>query len=111
MTMKAYCAQVTDINVCIIVFAESANKAKSTALSFEPYGDCKYTDIRVKRIPELDRFYSGNPYTDYWQDLEVRKILIEKFGWYCLYPFREECERCQLCEEYERIKEEMENDD
>lgn len=107
--MKAYMVQTDWTEQCDIVFAETANKAKSAALGRGICEDVDYIDIHVKRLPEIDKFYKGVQYDEYfWRDLEVRKILIEKYGWYCLYPFHEECERCQLCEEYEQIKEEIE---
>lgn len=99
--MKAYKVwdEKAEENYCDVVFAESANKARQSAVG---RGSCEwadYIDIRAKRLPLLDKLYKGKTYGD-WYDMELRKVLVEQYGWTCIEPDRAECERCKLCEDW-----------
>lgn len=81
--MKAY--QITEgyyADWAFVVFAESANKAKSIGLGLFRYADydCRYIDIKAERMPLLDRFYKGEEEIDY-DNPEVKRILVEEYGW------------------------------
>ena len=80
---KAY--QITEgyyADCAFVVFAESANKAKSIGLGLFRYAnyDCRYIDIKAERMPLLDKFYKGEEEIDYYNP-EVKKILVEEYGW------------------------------
>lgn len=108
--MKAY--KVYD-NYCnepstIIVFAETVNQAKKTAMSAPEMECADYIDLRVKRAKQLDKYYDGNDYWD-WNDMKYREILVKEIGMYCLDPDMTECEKCsakEYCSEYEYLMDE-----
>lgn len=57
--MKAYIAhdKNRDEPLTLVVFAETPGKAKAYAANCEEFDCYSFTDIRVKRCPNLDRFY------------------------------------------------------
>lgn len=103
--MKAYLAW--DVNSCdncsTVVFAENASKARQQAFHSETCEDASYTDIRVKRFPEMDGHYRGVGEID-WYNPEDRKALAA-LGWSCFEPAEWECSSCpakELCRETEK---------
>lgn len=100
--MKAY--KVWDAkaeeNYCDVIFAESENQAKTLAVGSGCCEWADYIDVRAKRLPKVDKLYKGKIYGD-WYDMELRKVLVEQYGWTCIEPDYEECIRCQLCEGWE----------
>lgn len=55
--MKAWEAHSEYSEGSVVVFAESANKAKQIAIKTEELCDEQYTDIRVNRLPKIDHFF------------------------------------------------------
>lgn len=57
--MKAYIAHDKnhDEPLALIVFAESPGMAKAYAANCDGFDCYGFTDIRVKRCPNLDKFY------------------------------------------------------
>ena len=95
--MKAYKAWVYYGEVISVVFAETRNQAKVSALSCDCCEDAKYTDIRVHRMEALDHLYKGKSEMD-WYDDETRLLLVRDFGWSCIEPSWE-CDSCN-CKKY-----------
>ncbi len=91
--MKAY--QAWDAGSCencsTVVFAETAQAAKVIAQRTETCEDAAYTDIRVKRLPEMDGHDRGRSEIE-WYDPEDRKALVA-LGWACLETSWE-CDTC-----------------
>ena len=75
-----------------VVFAESASKAKMIALYSDACEDARFTDLRVKRLPEMDKHYRGYSEVD-WDNPEDRKALVA-LGWSCLEPETWQCAAC-----------------
>jgi len=48
----------------ICVYAENHGKARSEVWHKGVFGKIDYTRIRVQRIPEFDKFYSGESFAD-----------------------------------------------
>lgn len=101
--MKAYRAWDENCyeNYSTVVFAENAAKAKAIALTSDACEDARFTDIRVKRLPEMDKHYRGLPEVDWYND-EDRKALVA-LGWHCYEAESWECAGCvakEICEEY-----------
>lgn len=94
---KAYKVyDVTSDDGCsTVVFAENAGKAKSLALSTNTCEDSSYTDIRVLRMPMLDKYYRSGKTEMNWYDPKDRIALV-KLGWRCSYETYdyEECKTC-----------------
>lgn len=110
--MKAY--RVTDregySEFSVIVFAESAGKAKAAALGTDefPMGDWSFTDMSARRVPELDPFYRGK-YRMEWEDMEDRVVMVRYAHCYCHPDYVDlndckECKATEWCEQYERVK-------
>ena len=107
--MKAYI--VSDRNgdkgTCLVVFTETAGKAKAYGAHSEEFCDYGFTGIRANRCRELDRFYKGRSEMD-WYDDEDRAAMVQYANFYCSYeydPADLECEECpgnKWCRRYER---------
>lgn len=64
----------------IIIFEETRNRAKVLALSYEPeFEDCEYTDIRVNRFPEADKYATYKGSFEICENAEV----FNSLGWGC----------------------------
>lgn len=90
--IKAYCARDKDGDTSTIVFAENATQAKIIAQATDCCGDAPFIDIRVKRVPGLDKLYKGHAEAD-WYDAETRIILVRDYCWRCWEPSWE-CDNC-----------------
>ena len=81
--MKAYSVRDKNSDCFTIVFAESVNKAKVIALHTDACEDSYYTDIRTKRIPDLDKYYRvGKKEMDWFDDAD-RIALVRDAGYSC----------------------------
>ena len=107
--MKAYSVRDKNSDCFTIVFAESVNKAKVIALHTDACEDSYYTDIRTKRIPDLDKYYRvGKKEMDWFDDAD-RIALVRDAGYSCDPEYWEEeyCTRCpakQWCERWQNEK-------
>ena len=95
----------------VIVFAETASKAKKLCLYSDPFDDVDYVDLRVRRFKEYDQYYNpeGDPKID-WSNEEHRVRLVKEFGWRCIERIDSMCEECpakQWCSEWEYMREEQ----
>ena len=97
----------------VIVFAESRGKAISYAIGTDefPKYDWEFTELRARRIPELDKAYRG-AWRMEWDNDDDRLALVRDAGCCCgedaFYP--EDCEQCvgkEYCSRYEEYMEEI----
>lgn len=84
MIMKAYC--VRDVNdyeeVTPVVFAETAKKAIKLAWYItDEFCEVRYIDLRARRFPEADQFYTEGKKELDWNNPEERAFLIAH-GWH-----------------------------
>ena len=110
--MKAYKAwdEYNYEGYSTVVFAENASKARNIAFHSETCEDARFIDIRVRRLPEMDKHYRGLNEID-WYCPADRRALVE-IGWYCLEPESWECEGCpanDICD-YFKEKNDAETD-
>lgn len=91
--IKAYRACEKDGDINTVVFAESANKAKTLACISDCFEGVDYIDIRVQRMPEADKLYKGMCEIN-WDDQDTRITLVRDFHWSCYEPSWE-CDNCQ----------------
>lgn len=103
--MKAWVVKDKFAELCVVAFAPTASKAKSTA-SFE-FEDSEYIDLQAHRLPEADSYYSGNeePYCLDWLDHDDRLFLVKECGFRCedfLWECCEECKANKYCDEYQQ---------
>lgn len=95
--IKAYSCYVgSESDGCTVIFARSRNEARKLALNTETCEDAAYIDVVACRMPDIDLLYRGKVEGD-WDDMQLRKALVEKHGWTCLEPDPEECKVCGLC--------------
>ena len=99
--MKAYNVYSNYIDeYTVIIFAESAGKAKSFALNhtdeFNRWDGNEFTDLRARRRKEVDDCYRGHQYMDFWENDQDRYDLATKLGWHCdeEYIDEDECKEC-----------------
>lgn len=110
MPMKAYIASDRngDIGYSIVVFAETAGKAKMYAANSDMFDAYDFTEIRVNRCKALDCFYNGKTEMD-WMDDDERVAMVRCAGFECsIEVWHPECEHgeCpaqQWCGRYERM--------
>lgn len=109
--IKAYSAsdRKGDTGYSIVVFAETAGKAKAYATQSEKFDEYDFTDIRVNRKKELDRFYKGKREMD-WMDDEDRVAMVRYANYECSYEVchpeceNGECPAQEWCDRYKRMK-------
>ncbi len=111
--MKAWQANSEYSEGSVVVFAETAGKAKQIALKTDELCEESYVDIRVNRLPKIDRFYKeGKTIGDWVEDEDIRLELVKEYNWACLEPTYRECSVC-LAEKYcnySVLEEENKND-
>ena len=108
--MKAYVASDRngDEGTCIIVFAESAGKAKAYTVGTGTFCEYGYTGIRVNRVPMLDKYYHGEPEMD-WSDPDSRIAMVRYANMECSCELSDaecrcdDCPAAKWCGRYERM--------
>lgn len=111
--MKAYCCQNIWEICSTIVFAESAGKARYIAMNSDSIGDdLEFKDVRVRRVPQLDKYYHGLKEMN-WYNSDDRFAMIRFAGFQCnedtFEPY--ECKDCsgkEYCDRYKDYCMEME---
>lgn len=98
--VKAYIA--TDRNgdspYSTVVFAETAGKARACAAGSENFDEYSFTEMRVTRCPELDRFYRGKREMD-WGNMDDRVAMVRYAGFHCADEIYSP--KCEACDAYE----------
>lgn len=109
--MKAYIAQEQiEYTSSTVVFAETPGKARAIAMRSDAmeWYDLSFTEIWVRRAPQMDKYYRGLPEMD-WLDENDRIAMVKDAGFSCSYEFDIadlDCETCpakEWCDRYESI--------
>lgn len=108
--LKAYSASDRngDTGYSMVVFAETAGKAKAYAAKSDMFDMYDFTEIRVHRCKALDRFYRGNQEMD-WMNESDKVAMVRYANYECscevLHPKceREECPAQNWCGRFERM--------
>lgn len=92
--LRAFCITNSDDEAeALIVFAESASKARKYYTLFDWYQDSSFLDTKVRREPKADKYARTNtPYLVWGKDSE--REIYRQLGW----RVEEEspCEECEL---------------
>lgn len=97
--MKAYVVTTRcGDNGSDVVFARSANEAKTLAQYCECCEDVPWTELRVNRIKDLDGMENLLPKEGAWASNEIRLILVRDHNWACIEPEYSDCEKCNAKE-------------
>lgn len=105
--MKAWFVKETVNFGATVVFAETRDKAKSLALCTSCCKDA--SDIEVRRVPQMDKYYVEGKTEMEWSDPKDRIALVKECGFYCRHPIAEECKDCpakDFCDEAVQKEEE-----
>ena len=109
--MKAYKVNIVyDCFYSTIVFADTAGKARAAALRTDLAEDCDFTEIRVRRVPQLDFAYRGKEEMD-WYDPEDHLNMVKYAGFSCEEVDLDECSTCNAkdyCNAYKDFMSDME---
>lgn len=110
--MKAWRVEDTESyeGGCTVVFAETRGKAHDLARHTDCCEDAEWCDIRVTRIPAMDKMWKPGKTEMNWLDPEDRIALVKECGFYCLDADREYCEKCpaaEWCDDYQDWKEDV----
>lgn len=108
---KAYVT--TNEHIYYVCFAESATKARSTIFNEYTSDILKhlvlFTDLRVRRVPELDSYYRGETFLD-WEHPRDRMGLVGVLQYSCFEPDRQkdcvECSAKHVCDDFAAYMEE-----
>ena len=97
--MKAWSVLEQYEHTGVIVFAETVSEAKTVARGVDPMWEYEWTDLRVKRLPELDGKLSEPGVVDWFENTRI----YYEAGW---WPEQgaPECDHCGRYE-YEGIPE------
>ena len=101
--MKAWLITVDDQFGATVVFAETRGKAKTIAMATDCCDDCRFCDIRVRRLPEADVLYEEGRVEIDWDNPKDRILLVKERGFHCEDIELETCERCpakEYCDFY-----------
>lgn len=77
-----------------VVFAETAGKAKLNSLFTSWWDGADYSDIQVRRLPHMDKYYKPGKLEMNWFDDEDRIALVKECGFKCEETYLEECKKC-----------------
>lgn len=117
--MKAWIAyeKGREENGSIVVFAETASKARANALHFywrNSDGEVEYMEIRVNRYKVADALYNGCGYMDFDDPIDRRKLC--ELGWQCSEDYFdpdycEECSGKDICDRYNKWLKDVEEEE
>lgn len=94
--MKAYTAYEENEGYAVIVFAETAGKARALVMCTDEFEGYSFPEINVRRRPEADQYYRGEWRMD-WEDDQDRRGLLA-LGFYC--SNEADYDDCMKCADY-----------
>ena len=103
--------EMSDYGGCTVVFAETRGKAHALALNTDCCEDSEWCDVRVTRIPEMDKMWKPGKNEMDWCDTEDRIALVKECGWYCNHEYLDRdmdcpvCPAAEWCDDYKDWKE------
>ena len=106
--MKAWLVKDKDENAATVVFAETRGKARALAMHTEACEDVPFTDIEVKRRPQLDKYYTEGKKEMDWYNSKDRIALVKDCGFVCDRDYWEqvdcaECPAKKYCDTYKDL--------
>ena len=111
--MKAWkvCDIRSEIGGCTVVFAETRSRAHALAMGTDCCEDAEWNDVRVKRIPAMDKMFKPGKCEMDWSDPDDRIALVKECGWFCCHEWLDRerdcpvCPAAEWCEDYQDWKE------
>ena len=108
--MKAWLVREKDEFRCTVVFAETVGKAKSIALTTDVCEDADFCNIEVRRLPQIDCYYTDGKHEMDWCNSEDRIVLVRDCDFGCECPDFDDCKVCpakEYCGDYEILMEDL----
>lgn len=112
--MKAWFVREKDGDCVTVVFAETRGKARALAMHTDACGDARFTDIDVRREPQMDKYYKEGKTEMDWENPKDRIALVKECGFRCEYVEPFWCDTCsakQYCGIYEEYEDELEEEE
>lgn len=108
--MKAWLVREKDASCATVVFAETRGKARAVATHTEACEDAAFVDIEVRRIPQMDKYYTEGKREMYWCNSSDRIALVKDCGFVCDRDYweHEDCDKCpakEYCDQYAELVE------
>lgn len=101
--MKAWhIYDVNDNEYSIVVYADTASRAKAIGHSDGLLYDAEYINLRANRIKSMDDLYRYEYVMDW--DKDVDRLALVKAGWHCEYTDADWCHKCtakEFCSIYD----------
>jgi len=94
--MKCWCVSSKWGDASILVWEESVSKAKSFAMGSDWFCEEEWTDLRCKRVPQVDHMYTVRHRAD--GNTRADQEIMRNLGWYELEGYSGICEECGLHE-------------
>lgn len=81
--MKAWLVREKDEFCATVVFAETRGKAKVLAMHTEACEDAAFMDIEIRRVPQMDKYYTEGKKEMSWFRAPDRIALVKDCGFTC----------------------------
>lgn len=94
--MKAWLVREKDEFCATVVFAETRGKAKVLAMHTDACEDADFMNIEVRRVPQMDKYYTAGKKEMSWFKAADRIALVKDCGFQCS-PDAYEPEYCPEC--------------
>ena len=81
--MKAWLVRERDEFCATVVFAETRGKAKVLAMHTDACEDADFMDIEIRRVPQMDKYYTAGKKEMSWFKAADRIALVKDCGFTC----------------------------
>jgi hypothetical protein len=111
--MKAWLVRKEDEFCATIVFAETRGKARALAMHTEVCEDVEFTDIEVRRKPQMDKYYKEGKTEMDWFNSKDRIALVKDANFVCDIDYLqwEDCKSCSAKDYCDRYQDHLESED
>lgn len=103
--MKAWIVREKDVEGCEVAFAATRGQAKSIALDTATFECSDFIDLEVRRVPQIDKYYTDGKTRMDWGSQKDRLALVKECGFSCTDEcFGEFCDDClakDYCDRYD----------
>lgn len=89
--------EASEVGGCTVVFADTRGKAHVLALRTDCCENAEWNDVRVTRLPEMDKMWKPGKWEMNWYDSEDRIALVKECGWSCCEDYLDRERDCPVC--------------
>ena len=109
---KAWYAYSDYEESCVVVFADTRNKARKYIKETEEFDYYDYIEVKPRRLGCIDYLDKPDGYVMDWNNQEDRLALVKHIYSCCLPDINDECKSCcakELCNKYKEGNNGQEN--